>query len=481
MRNVINRREFLGAGAASASAMFLAGKLDAQTAGIAATTDWPPKLPEVKIYKVYLDGVKGWPKPDLDIQAEVAKLEKHLAEAERQLGDVKFVGGDVVRHAGADPGKLAEKLGDVDGVLAFNLNTLVEGQFLPFVATGKPTVLFSQPYSGHDWCKVCKMPKAGKKVVLLATSDYSEITRVAGVMRVAPRLCQTRIIYVGGAAMKARRAAEFKDKLGVTVVSIDHKKLSEVYEAVDSRQAEAEAEQWIRNAVKVVEPTREEIVKSLRLYLAMKKIMDDEHAQAITIDCLGLFAQRALPAYPCLGFCKLNDEGLVGACEADMDSTLTMLIFGYAFGIPGFISDPVFDTSANTVIHAHCVSATKMDGPGGPQCPYIIRNHLEDYQGAALQVTHQTGRAMTCAKLVKLDTILISTGEIIGSPDVDRGCRTKIATKVADARSMLDNWGCGVVGGGWVEHLHRVVFYGNHLQDIKHLGVLTGLKVVEEV
>jgi len=481
MSNPINRREFLGAGAASASAMLLAGRLNAQSITAAATANWPPKMPDVKIYKVYLDGVKGWPKPDLDIQAEIARLEKHLAETERRLGDVKFVGGDVVRHAGKDADKLAHKLRDVDGVLAFNLNTIVESQFKPFVAIGKPTALFSQPYSGHDWCKVCKMPKLGKKVVLLATSDYGEITQIAGLMRVVPRLRQTRIIYIGNGPMKAARAAEFKGKLGVEVVSVGHKRLNEVYEAIDSKQAEAEAEQWIRNAQKVVEPSREEIVKSSRLYLAMKKIMTDEHARAITIDCLGLFSRRALPAYPCLGFSKLNDTGLVGACEADMDSTLTMLIFGYAFGIPGFISDPVFDTSTNTLIHAHCVSATKMDGPAGPRCPYIIRNHLEDYKGAALQVIHQKGRPMTCAKLVNLDTILISTGEITGSPDVDRGCRTKIATKVADARSMLDNWGCGITKGGWVQHLHRVVFYGNHLQNIKHLATLTGLKVVEEV
>jgi hypothetical protein len=38
----------------------------------------------------------------------------------------------------------------------------------------------------------------------------------------------------------------------------------------------------------------------------------------------------------CLTFSKLNDLGYVGACEGDIDSTLTMLIFAYAFGVPGF-------------------------------------------------------------------------------------------------------------------------------------------------
>jgi hypothetical protein len=148
-----------------------------------------------------------------------------------------------------------------------------------------------------------------------------------------------------------------------------------------------------------------------------------------------------------------------------------MLIFGYAFGIPGFISDPVVDTSTNTVVHAHCVSATKMDGPKGPRCPYIIRSHMEDNKGAALQVRHRIGEMITMAELADLETMLISTGTITGNPDVDRGCRTKIATKVTDAREILDNYSAG---------LHRVIFYGDRVQNIKHLGVLMGLKVIEE-
>lgn len=474
MSDLMNRREFLGASAAGAGAMFLAGQLSGRGAIAGEGGDWLPKLPDVKIHTLYLVGGKGWPKPDLDIQAEIARLEKHLSDAEQQLGDVKFVGRDMFRYPPRDVQYLAAKLGKSDGVLVFNLTGGVQKQLQAILATGQPTVLFAQPYSGHDWC----WAKTAKKLVILATSDYGEIAEAAALMRVAPRLRRTRIILIG--KINAKRASEIKDKLGADIVSVDPQRLNEAYQVVDDKTAEAEAEQWIRNAEKIIEPSREEIVKSSRLYLAMKRLMRAEQARAIAIDCLGLFGRKVLPAYPCLGFSKLNDLGLVGACEADMDSTLTMLIFGYAFGVPGFISDPVFDTANNTVIHAHCVCATKMDGPAGPRCPYIIRNHLEDYKGAALQVKHRKGEPITCAKLVNPETMVISTGEIVGSPDVDRGCRTKMATRVADARKMLDNWGAGVVKGGMVEHLHRVLFYGNHLQNIKHLGILIDLKIIEE-
>ena len=114
-----------------------------------------------------------------------------------------------------------------------------------------------------------------------------------------------------------------------------------------------------------------------------------------------------------------------------MDSTLTMLMFGYAFGTPGFITDPLFDTSKNAVIHAHCVAPTKMDGPQARGTVHI-RTHRDDNKGASLEVDLRVGHEITCAKLVNLDTMLISTGKIIEIPDFDdRGCRTQITTRGA--------------------------------------------------
>jgi hypothetical protein len=93
----------------------------------------------------------------------------------------------------------------------------------------------------------------------------------------------------------------------------------------------------------------------------------------------------------------------------------------------------------------------------------------------------RVGQPITCAKLVHLDTMLISTGKIVEITDFDdRGCRTQITTAVRDAHRMLANWGGGVLKDDMMTLLHRVVFYGDHLQNVRHLAVLMGLKVVEE-
>ena len=107
-------------------------------------------------------------------------------------------------------------------------------------------------------------------------------------------------------------------------------------------------------------------------------MLEKHQAEAITINCLGGFYGGHLTAYPCLGFVELLDAGLVGACEADLLSTATMIAMKHLVGRPGFISDPVLDTSKRQIIYAHCVAPTRMFGPASEPNPFEILTHSED-------------------------------------------------------------------------------------------------------
>jgi hypothetical protein len=87
---------------------------------------------------------------------------------------------------------------------------------------------------------------------------------------------------------------------------------------------------------------------------------------------------------------------------------------------------------------------------------------------------------VTCAKLVNLDSMLISTGKIIDVTHDKLGCRTQFVTEVEDANSLFQNWGEGLCGKDTMTLLHRVVFYGDYAKGMKDLGVLAGFEVVEE-
>ncbi len=474
MSAAMNRRQFLGAGAAGAGVALFGGQFVMAGAG----ESWPPKLPPVKIYKLFLGRTGGiyLSRPT----AEIDGLNKRLSEAADRLGDVEFIGGELIPPAEID--EVLPRITQADGVLLFHLSG--HGGDAPLQAmekivdTGVPAAVFSQPFSGHGWMYFPRWQKAGKKVVLLPTTDWGEIDRVVGLMRVAPHLRSTRILVVNGPLGTAAACSTelVKEKLGVEMIPITVDQTLKAHEAVSLKDAEAEAESyWLSKARKIVEPSRDEIVSSARLYLAMKNLMIEHGAVATTSsNCMGA------PAKGCLTYSKLNDLGLVGACEGDMDSTLTMLMFQYAFGVPGFISDPVFDTATNALIHFHCTCATKMAGPNSERLPFTIRTQSDSERGVSLDVEMPLGQMVTCAKFIDLDKMLISTGEIFRVTHDELGCRTQFWTKVKDARSMFHNWGGGVLEGGVMALLHRAVFFGDHTQDVRHLGVLMGFNVVEE-
>jgi hypothetical protein len=472
MSESLNRRQFLGTTAAGGA--LLAAHLTTSSALAARDESWP-KQPPVKIHTVFAgrtgDCYLARPSEELD------KLKVYLTDLEKKHGDVKFVGGDIIPPAKV--GEIAAKVKDADALFIVHLSG--HGGEAPvltkLVDVGLPTALFTQPFSGHGWMYFPEWRKQGKKVVLLPTSDWSEIERVTGLLRAAALVKKSRVIAVdrpnGTAA--ACSAEQVKKKLGAELVTIPHTHVMEVFHSISDKAAEAEAQEyWISKTLEIVEPRRPEIIDSARMYLAIKQIMIQEQAQALcSIRCMG-------DPRGCLTFSKLNDLGMVGACEGDIDSTLTMLIFAYAFRVPGFITDPVIDTAKNAMVHFHCTSATKMDGACGKRLPFRLRNQTDTQGGVAVEAQHRVGQPVTCAKLVNLDTMLVTPGKIIETGRSPLACRTQFTQSVPDARRLFLNWGAGVLKGDVMTHLHRVVFYGDYLKPVQDLADLMGFKVVEE-
>ena len=188
--------------------------------------------------------------------------------------------------------------------------------------------------------------------------------------------------------------------LGLTFVPVGFEEIAAAYKEADrdGGQGMSPIAGW-RTAQEVVEPPRDEIEKSAAMYVAMKALMNKHGARGISINCLGGFYGGHMEAYPCLGFSQLNNDGLVGGCEADQMSALTMATMGALTGRPGYISDPVIDTSKNQIIYAHCVAMTKPFGPDGASNPFRIRTHSEDRKGASIQSLLPAGYMTTTLEI----------------------------------------------------------------------------------
>ena len=471
MTGRLSRREFLE-GAAVGGALLAAPWLS-RRAFAAEAESWPA-MPPVKIHKVFVGRTGGYMARPTE---EKARLDQYLDDLGKRLGDVEFVGGETIPPA--NPDAVAAQAAGADALLVIWLSG--HGGNTPILeklfAAGLPSALFFQPFGGHGWMYLQEWKKKAQRVILMSTSDWSDLDRVVALLRVPARMKQTRIFAVGGlrGTAAAKSPEQVKQVLGAEVVSLPNARILEVAQGIDPAAAEAEAEQyWISQAREIIEPKRPEIIESARYFLAVRKLMIEERVQAITSShCMG-------NPRGCLTFSKLNDLGYVGACEGDIDSTLTMLLFAYAFRAPGFITDPVVDTAKNALVHFHCTSATKMDGVGGPRLPFVIRNQTDSGGGVALQVEHRVGQPVTCAKLVNLDTMLFVPGKIIETSTSPNACRTQFAQTAPDAQRLFLNWGADVIKGDTMTLLHRAVFYGDHTRSMQMLGDLMGFKVMEE-
>ena len=179
--------------------------------------------------------------------------------------------------------------------------------------------------------------------------------------------------------------------------------------------------------------------------------MAEEDATVLTVDCYGTMWDKTikLPAYPCVGFCRLNDMGLGGICESDLRSAMTHIIVQGLTGKPGFISDPTVDESTNSIILAHCMGSRKMDGPERSDVAVQAAHaSTRRQEGVTSQSQMRKGQKVTQAILIGTDLIQYFTGEIIDTPvgvEYDRGCRTKINVSVdGDVTTLWKNWSNGL-------------------------------------
>jgi L-fucose isomerase-like protein len=352
----------------------------------------------------------------------------------------------------------------------------------------RPTAVFHVPVvGGHDWCLVNPWREEGNRITLFDSSDYDELERAAALLRVIPLLRQSRVLvsppFKGTPASHA--PDQVKTRLGVELVAIPDGRYDEVLAKVDPAAAEAVAQRWIDEAERVVEPTREDVVKAGRASLALDQLVAEDRVQGLCVGtCMGWLSR----GFPCLGFSRLNGRGIPAACDGDMDCLLTMLILQHALDRAGFLGNAAgVDTARGTFHLSHCSAPLKMEGPAGPRAPYLLRRHAEVRGGAVPEVHYRIGQKLTFTKLIHLDTLLVFTGTIVEVPDVpagtERGCRTELAARVDDADKLLANWGGGALGASAKDYyasLHRVAYYGDHTGSIRQLAHLMGLKVVEE-
>jgi hypothetical protein len=451
-----------------------------------------------------------WPNIGYDFEKRRKQINSLLA---RHCREVEFLPVVLMN----DPKQADEVLkgdAEADGYMLCVQGLGWANDIVKLSATGKPTLIVDNLFGGSGLflVKIAAIMHAGKPVDWVSSSKDEDIAASARQFVVAVKeksaaafratrrkntpamkdwkckadtvkmpdmdaalkeLKQTRLLVVGGGwgADAFRKAS--KDVTGVEIIPIKFEEMSAAYEKADRKAGKEFAERWATNAQKIEVVTPETFEKCGMMYVAMKQLIEKHQARGISINCLGGFYGGHLKAYPCLGFSQLNNDGLVGGCEADQMSALTMAIMGVLTGRPGYISDPVIDTAKNAIVYAHCVGMTKAFGPGGASNLYQILTHSEDRQGAVVRSLLPVGYMTTTLEInPQSRQVLFHQAKTIGNNFSDMACRTKLEAVVkGDLEKLTENW-----GWGW----HRVTFYGDLKPHVEELCRRFGLKLIEE-
>ena len=508
----MNRRNFLTRAGTTA-----AGALGVLAAPTWLTAAEPTEKMRIRIvYALHGEQQTGpdWPNKGFNFRPAMDRINATLA---RQCAGFEFVSSMATGEEQAK--KLLEEdkaAGNIDGYLVYQMNCW--NRVVQTMATsGKPVLYADFQFGGSGGFLVytaaflrSQAPNVGF-VASSKTKDLVEAVKCFQVVKqggtaaeFAAATAQVRVKGTPGAGRSAgmtdpvpclsadeclRRLKEAKilavrdDKstgpagevLGVKIEHVPFAELNEAWKQADKDEARAVADRWMKEAKRIEGVSRAEIENSAAMYLAEKALLKRHGAVGITINCLGGFYGNHIHAYPCLGFYQLNNDGLIGGCECDIRSAATMVIgTTLTQGRPGYISDPVIDTSKRQIIYAHCVASSKVFGPAGKMNPYEILTHSEDRQGAAVRSLMPTGYMTTSIKCdeERKEIVFHRALAVANDPD-DRACRTKLcAEPVGDLEKLFGMWD----QWGW----HRVTFYGDLKEPLYALAEAAGWKVIEE-
>jgi hypothetical protein len=327
-----------------------------------------------------------------------------------------------------------------------------------------PTIVFSP--MGTSFTDQLQEVRKAKKTFAAATQDMGWLATGMRMFRTMWDMKTTRLCIINGTKTEDR----VLDGVGTTLHYIPIVRWVEEFAKTDvTDEVRAIADSFKKQSQKIVEPKPDDIFNAAKNYVVAKRIMAAENCQGISLNCLDLVQTRKIPCPPCMAWLKLNDEGLVGCCECDVTSAISLRLCASLTGRPGFMQDPAPNTVCNTFMGAHCSSPTKLRGFDKPALPLILRSHSESEIGVSPQVLWPNDEPVTVMKLVEPTKMILGTGKVVANIDTppSGGCRTSVELAMDNVADTLDCKG-----------FHQLFILGKHDMLFKAYGQLAGIEVL---
>ena len=251
-----------------------------------------------------------------------------------------------------------------------------------------------------------------------------------------------------------------RERWGVTMVDIPLDEVVKGYEAVSNADVRDITDEFMRNAVGIKEPSRDEVVKAMRLYRSIKNIVELYHLDAFTLNCFDLIPTTRTTG--CVALALLNQEGIPAGCEGDEQTLLTMLAIQAATGEMTFMANPskILDNAAHEMVLAHCTIAPAMTDR------YIVRDHYESLSGVAVEGIFDP-MDMTVVKCggKQMERYFISRAQLLECTSNPNMCRTQLHLRLDEP---LDYFLERSIGN------HHVIVRGDHRQRLESVLRMLG-------
>ena len=333
--------------------------------------------------------------------------------------------------------------------------------------SGIPTVIFSPLGTSFTTNTTHYANKTG--CVVYSTNDFNQCVNGLKMLKAGALMQRTRCAVIKG---NERREVKLADT-GITLQYIPGSKYMDIYNNIPVKDDIIRmTEEYLRKAENTKKTNRKDVINGIKGYLVAGKILEEEQADAISMDCLGILADKKI-SLPCIAWSRMNDNGIPAACEADTGAIASQIMVQYLFGRPGFQQDPVADTSDDTIIGAHCSCPTRLNGFDKPSEPFELTHHHGN-RDAVPRTIWKKGQRVTSMDFLPADgkdnkhsRMLISTGTVVENMDVppSGGCVVSVKVKFDRGHEVLSFPG-----------FHQLFFYGDYKDQLEDFCNLNGFE-----
>lgn len=279
--------------------------------------------------------------------------------------------------------------------------------------------------------------------------------------RAADWVKNAKVIVFGMESLKPEEAEEWKNPITLRTLNVHHikpERLIGVRNQTSRTRSANLAKKWIAES-EVKEPSFEDVVRSASVYLAFKRIIKEEKADAVYVPWCGVFT-KPLEAKLCNALARLADDGVPVGCWRG-ENILPLLILHAVTRKPVFVCE-LHSKKGTTLELRHCFSPTKLSETkpvlrSWRSMPHTVTAYCQLPKGIATLVNSKIG-----------DKILITKANVLDCKDLEGdNCRITIYVKLPNKQTLNK-----------IQGTEFALTYGNHTQQTRQTAKNLKLQVL---